>query len=81
MIFFVRYTTDLSFFYASGHVRFSDIAKMRESGSANSGSLSASKFLHGRIGGVGGRVPSAISMTLHPANGQDAHRTPVPDAT
>lgn len=30
---------------------------------------------------VGGRVPSAISMTLHPANVQDAHRTPVPDVS
>jgi len=54
-------------------------------GSANSGSLSASRrgveISPRSDRRVGERVPSAISMTLHPANVQDAHRTPVPDVS
>lgn len=61
--------------------------KMRElirTPSANSGSLSASRrrnFSTVGIGALERGVPSAISMTLHPANVQDAHRTPVPDVS
>lgn len=73
------------YLYISDHAESSDIAKMRGV------DLAARTVARYRRRGVeislqsdrrvGGRVPSAISMTLHPANVQDAHRTPVPDVS
>lgn len=83
MNFFVRYITGLSLY-----IRARGIQRHCENEGVDPAARTVARYRRRGVEislqsdrRVGGRVPSAISMTLHPANVQDAHRTPVPDVS